>query len=598
METSDLSELPDDDMDMDEDANVVHVSKSQAAVTIHKQLRRPPSKAGQAFLAKGTAPPSSKDATTSTKAPQARIAPSSSPAKAAPSPTKRVSTLTQPTAASVAKMTPKTPTKSTTVLIKKTPSPNKRARSNSMVRQSSSFSFRHGVRESLGILERALERVDKPAPSRPSTSMGFASDDTPSTSTTASMMNAPMTDLGPRGLKRSISADSEASLSKRPSFDRPDPNAVAGPSRPKLTQKPLAFFRRPGGAGPFGHRAPKASRQPTLQTVAGSPVKGGAPPNYDEEPMPQAGPSFLPSLQQPSEEHNDDDIEFVVTPEVVNEDAELAELIERNRAKDEAALMKPRVDPSAIRLEARRASSAFSALSQSLSELPPKRKPGDMGPPKTPPRLGTRGGLRSASSTYPSSGDSGKGGETESAKGKEKEAPEPKLDVLKGCVVFVDVRTDDGNEYQDVFKLNLKRLGARVLSRLSSSCTHIVYKNGLPNTAMKFRMMDPRPKVVGIRWAVECVERRQRVDEEGHLIDLEHVHVAGHLGKPKPARRRSLIPQLSRRESEDMDLDLDIDMDGGDADVSMQSMSSITSDEDNLTPLERARLRRKMREKA
>ena len=43
--------------------------------------------------------------------------------------------------------------------------------------------------------------------------------------------------------------------------------------------------------------------------------------------------------------------------------------------------------------------------------------------------------------------------------------------------------------------------------------------------------MDPRPKVVGIRWAVECVEQRQHVDEEGHLIDLEHVDVAGHLGK-------------------------------------------------------------------
>ena len=111
--------------------------------------------------------------------------------------------------------------------------------------------------------------------------------------------------------------------------------------------------------------------------------------------------------------------------------------------------------------------------------------------------------------------------------------------------------------------------------------------------------MDPRPKVVGIRWAVECVEQRQHVDEEGHLIDLEHVDVAGHLGKvrelvfwrgrsqqeaevltrftfqqSRPARRRSLIPQRSRKEkeSEDLDLDLDVDMEG-DADTSIQSLS-------------------------
>ncbi|KAL1746162.1 hypothetical protein HDZ31DRAFT_34701 [Schizophyllum fasciatum] len=599
--TSDLSDLPDEVMDIEEDStNVVHISKSQRPLIVQK--RPGAGKVGQTFSTNST---SSKEASmSSVKAAPTKIPAPASPTKAPGSPSKRTSTFSQPTAASAAKIMPKTPNKSISVMVRKTPSPNKRARSSSLARPSSSFSFRHGARESLGILERALERVEKPAPMRPSTSMGFASDDTPSTSTTASMMQAPMTDLGPRGLKRSASADSEASLSKRP---------------PNLVQKPIgSFFRRPGAmGGPFGHRAPKASRQPMLQTVIGSPVKaGGAPAAADEdEPMPQIQP-FLPMLPPPAPEagpskplvaspdevaDDEEDIKLVVPPELLNEDSELAELIERNRAKDEAARTKPRADAATMRLDARRASSAFSALSQSLSELPQKRKPGDMGPPKTPPRLGTRAGLRSASSTYPSSGEGGaEPPSAERAKGKEKErdVPEPKLDALKGCVVFIDVRTDDGNEYQDVFKLNLKRLGARVLSRLSSSCTHIVYKNGLPNTAMKFRLMDPRPKVVGIRWAVECVEQRRHVDEEGHLIDLEHVDVAGHLGKSsRPARRKSLIPQRARKESEDLDLDLDVDMDG-DADVSMQSMSSITSDEDSLTPLERARLRRKMREKA
>ncbi|KAI5890323.1 uncharacterized protein SCHCODRAFT_02341986 [Schizophyllum commune H4-8] len=590
--TSDLSDLPDDAMDTEED-NVVHISKAQRPVIVQK--RPAPGKAAQTF---STHSASSKEASTSsTKAATTKIPGPSSPTK----------------------MMPKTPTKSISVMIKKTPSPNKRARSSSLARPSSSFSLK-GQRESLSILERALERVDKPAPTRPSTSMGFASDDTPSNSTTASMMQAPMTDLGPRGLKRSASADSEASMSKRPSFERADLNGGAGPSSRPLGQKPIgAFFRRPAGApGPFGHRAPKASRQPMLQTVIGSPVKGGGAPvaTDDDEEMPQiqpfmpmlppaepeAGPS-QPMVDSPDEMPEDDDLQFVVSPELLREDAELAELIERNRAKDEAARHKPRPDAAAIRLEGRRASSAFSALSQSLNEMPAKRK-GDMGPPKTPPRPGTRQGLRSASNPFPGNGDGAggsdsAGGEGSKGKEREKEAPEPKLDVLKGCVIFIDVRTDDGNEYQDVFKLNLKRLGARVISRLAPSCTHIIYKNGLPNTAVRFRLMDPRPKVVGIRWAVECVEQRQHVDEEGHLIDLEHVDVAGHLGKQsRPARRRSLIPQRSRKEkekgSEDLDLDLDVDMEG-DADTSIQSLSSTNSEEEGLTPLERARLRRKMR---
>ncbi|KAI5824108.1 hypothetical protein K523DRAFT_366382 [Schizophyllum commune Tattone D] len=618
--TSDLSDLPDDDaMDTEED-NVVHISKTQRPVIV--QNRPAAGKAAQTFSTNSTS--SKEPSTSSAKAAQSKIPGPSSPTKAHTSPNKSASRLMQPTAASAAKMMPKTPTKSISVMIKKTPSPNKRARSSSLARPSSSFSLK-GQRESLSILERALERVDKPAPTRPSTSMGFASDDTPSNSTTASMMQVPMTDLGPRGLKRSASADSEASMSKRPSFERSDMNAGAGPSSRPLGQKPIgAFFRRPGGApGPFGHRAPKASRQPMLQTVIGSPVKGGGAPAAidDDEEMPQiqpfmpmlppaeseAGPS-QPMVDSPDEMPDDDDLQFVVSPELLREDAELAELIERNRAKDEAARHKPRPDAAAIRLEGRRASSAFSALSQSLNEMPAQgKRKGDMGPPKTPPRPGTRQGLRSASNPFPGSGgDGGVGsdpasGAGEGSKGKErekeKEAPEPKLDVLKGCVIFIDVRTDDGNEYQDVFKLNLKRLGARVISRLAPSCTHIIYKNGLPNTAVRFRLMDPRPKVVGIRWAVECVEQRQHVDEEGHLIDLEHVDVAGHLGKQsRPARRRSLIPQRSRKEkeSEDLDLDLDVDMEG-DADTSIQSLSSTASDEEGLTPLERARLRKKMR---
>ena len=37
---------------------------------------------------------------------------------------------------------------------------------------------------------------------------------------------------------------------------------------------------------------------------------------------------------------------------------------------------------------------------------------------------------------------------------------------------------------------------------------------------------DPKPLVVGIAWVVECVEKRQRLDESKYLVDLDQ-NVAG-----------------------------------------------------------------------
>jgi hypothetical protein len=38
---------------------------------------------------------------------------------------------------------------------------------------------------------------------------------------------------------------------------------------------------------------------------------------------------------------------------------------------------------------------------------------------------------------------------------------------------------------------------------------------------------EPKPKVVGIAWVVECVEQRKCVDEQKFKVDLEGVNVAG-----------------------------------------------------------------------
>lgn len=42
---------------------------------------------------------------------------------------------------------------------------------------------------------------------------------------------------------------------------------------------------------------------------------------------------------------------------------------------------------------------------------------------------------------------------------------------------------------------------------------------------------EPRPKVVGIGWVVECVEQREHVDETRFSVNLEEVANAGSSGK-------------------------------------------------------------------
>ncbi|KAL5531907.1 hypothetical protein ACEPAF_5470 [Sanghuangporus sanghuang] len=113
------------------------------------------------------------------------------------------------------------------------------------------------------------------------------------------------------------------------------------------------------------------------------------------------------------------------------------------------------------------------------------------------------------------------------------------LDVLDQCTVFVDVRTEEGEDAGALFVDMLRGLGAKVLTRVGQTCTHIVYKNGLSSTVTRYRLLDePRPKVVGIGWVVECAEKRAHIDESRFQVDLESVNVAGTL-----KRRRSFLPK-------------------------------------------------------
>jgi hypothetical protein len=104
----------------------------------------------------------------------------------------------------------------------------------------------------------------------------------------------------------------------------------------------------------------------------------------------------------------------------------------------------------------------------------------------------------------------GTGGHVSSGrKGAAEPLPEPSLvpetlKILNDCVIFVDVRTDDGDEAGSLFIDMLGGVGARVsptfssdnilttehvqvLTRVGQTCTHIVFKNGLMSTLTRYR---------------------------------------------------------------------------------------------------------------
>ncbi|KIJ15473.1 hypothetical protein PAXINDRAFT_11594, partial [Paxillus involutus ATCC 200175] len=243
-------------------------------------------------------------------------------------------------------------------------------------------------------------------------------------------------------------------------------------------------------------------------------------------------------------------------------------------------------------------------------------------PPK--PRVaGTRTGLRSASvavgkgspvgdgsgSTGPGgnnevNGSGGAGPVTANANGTVNGSGgtrKSSLKVLKRCAIFVDVRTEQGDDAGSLFVDMLKGLGAKIMGRIGQSCTHIVYKNGLPHTLTRYRMLnDPKPFVVGIAWVVECVEQRTRVDEERFKVDVDMINVAGGNKRRRSMLPKHLIPHSPAAGAEtsfvpNMSSEADEDEDGGGTDGSpyQDPDTSIRSrDEDDLPPLERARRRR------
>ncbi|GHJ89332.1 hypothetical protein NliqN6_5734 [Naganishia liquefaciens] len=93
--------------------------------------------------------------------------------------------------------------------------------------------------------------------------------------------------------------------------------------------------------------------------------------------------------------------------------------------------------------------------------------------------------------------------------------------ILKGVIAFVDVRTAEGDDTSAVFAEMLRSCGARVLTKPTESCTHIIFKSGKISTLIWWRKQpEPKPHMVGIGWVTKCRDSGERVGETGFNVDV------------------------------------------------------------------------------
>ena len=92
---------------------------------------------------------------------------------------------------------------------------------------------------------------------------------------------------------------------------------------------------------------------------------------------------------------------------------------------------------------------------------------------------------------------------------------------LQGLTFYVDVISDSGKNQSFLFETLLTDLGAKVLKEWNSTgITHVLYKDGNPDTLKKVVASQGATKAVNVSWALECEANKKRVDEAKYLVNL------------------------------------------------------------------------------
>jgi len=336
-----------------------------------------------------------------------------------------------------------------------------------------------------------------PPPSRPNTSLGFLSlddpaddgaptgDDKGSAKDDASALSAPSRSAGTnRGRESGFARPTASSLRRAATVSGPvTKQGIGGSSVVARMQRYQGVAGRERVSnGIFSRVGERASKNPTLPTVVGSPVKG----------------SCLVELEVTTANEREDD-HGVLERASLHGTSDITDGTSDATRRDTEA-ESPGTSPSSpmdkgkqraaisSSLALNPASAALHALSESLSSLPQT-------PPATKPRpVGTRLGLRSTSMATnkgsPAENDPGSalsnasgadlsrsvdaGPSSGSAEGTVVNGSgggkKSSLKVLKKCAIFVDVRTDQGDDAGSLFVDMLRGLGAKVWSTTHRYC--------------------------------------------------------------------------------------------------------------------------------
>lgn len=119
--------------------------------------------------------------------------------------------------------------------------------------------------------------------------------------------------------------------------------------------------------------------------------------------------------------------------------------------------------------------------------------------------------------------------------------PSKESAVLRGVIVFVDVRTSEGADASAIYIDLLSSLGAKVVKEWKDDVTHLVYKDGSTKILEKARLADT--KIVGVSWPLDCEAQQSWVNEAGYMVALNPVdHLLG--SAARSGRRKSMEPSL------------------------------------------------------
>ncbi|OLL25034.1 Microcephalin, partial [Neolecta irregularis DAH-3] len=124
--------------------------------------------------------------------------------------------------------------------------------------------------------------------------------------------------------------------------------------------------------------------------------------------------------------------------------------------------------------------------------------------------------------------------------------------VLQNIVVYLDVRTIDGDDASAPFVDLIKSLGGRIAKswnsnhdRSNHNITHVIFKDGSPRTLAKIKETNGAVKCVGLSWVMACEKVGRQVEEAGFEISVEQIPYSHRRRKSMETKTLSTIADVT-----------------------------------------------------